>query len=156
MSKQKRPPPNGPVQAGAITIDGRDYEARFVDCGKDNCTRCNKPGGRVPTHGPYWYLCAQRFGKFRRVYIGKTLDPLKYITKEGAIDWNRILHRARRRDPVEKHDHDAPGQTDLLKPDPILPGAPAIAPGDPNDPGPIPDWVPGIKYPPQEDPDHEK
>lgn len=87
-----RKKPRNPVVA-TIKAEGRVYVRQFVDCGKKNCSRCRTPDGRAGSHGPYWYLCATRRGKWRRVYVGKNLDTGRFMLPDGRIDWQRIETR---------------------------------------------------------------
>lgn len=106
----------------------RTYERRYVDCGKDNCRRCTTPTGRVASHGPYWYLCFLRKGKWFRVYLGKVLDTSRYVTKAGDIDWDAIRKRKRTKAGDDGSSDVPPGQTDTISP----------APPQDTDPGPVP------------------
>lgn len=93
----------------------RRYEQRLVNCGKSNCSKCHPPGAIArPTHGPYWYLCARRGHKWRRIYLGKELDTEKYIDNDGNIDWTQIGHRRAKGTPGEGSSTIEPGQLDIL------------------------------------------
>lgn len=68
----------------------RSYELGRTDCGKSNCSGCSLPMGRKASHGPYWYLCAVRDGKWKRVYLGREIDSTKWILPDGQVDWAAI------------------------------------------------------------------
>jgi len=84
--------PNTPSQSvvASFSAPGRHYEARLNDCGKVNCSKCGGAGRRTPSHGPYWYLCVQSRGQWRRIYLGKELDTARFITSNGRVDWDAI------------------------------------------------------------------
>lgn len=109
----------------------RTYERRYVDCGKQNCRRCTTPTGRVASHGPYWYLCFARKGKWFRVYLGKVLDTSRFITAAGDIDWNAIRHRRRKKPSDEGFSNVPPGQPDIISPPPPQNGDPGPVPRNP-------------------------
>lgn len=94
---------------------GRFYEHRLVSCGKPNCTRCFPPGRPpVPSHGPYWYLCAQRNRRWRRVYLGKELDTERFANNTGGVDWHKVGHRRTKGTPDEGMSSTPPGQGDMI------------------------------------------
>lgn len=130
-------PSRSSAVVNSFTQDGRHYEARLNDCGKANCTRCGGEGKRHPSHGPYWYLCVQRNGRWHRIYLGKELDTRRYVLPNGEVDWPEVLrsrakHRRRRRRSEEARQSataggdpecaplelraspDCPGQSDLV------------------------------------------
>lgn len=99
----------------SFTHQGRHYEQRLVNCGKPNCSRCSPPGHvSRPSHGPYWYLCAQRGKRWRRVYIGKELDTTKYVDIDGHPDWPAITRRRPQGTPGEATTDNVPGQLDAV------------------------------------------
>lgn len=83
-------PPKNPL-LNSFRIDSRTYEQQYTDCGKPNCSRCRTPHGRKGSHGPYWYLCAYKNGKWYRIYIGKNCDTAKHMLPSGEIDWKKVL-----------------------------------------------------------------
>lgn len=87
-AKKKRTARNPLISS--FKMDGRVYERSLVDCGKANCSRCRTPDGRAGSHGPYWYMCATRKGRWRRVYIGKNLDTARFVLPDGHVDWLRL------------------------------------------------------------------
>lgn len=91
-STSSNPKPTFPVVV-SFKVNNRTYERTFVDCGKKGCSRCQGPHGRKASHGPYWYMCASKNGKWRRIYIGFNLDTSRYINPNGSIDWNLIAGR---------------------------------------------------------------
>lgn len=107
----------------------RTYERRYIDCGKQNCRRCTTATGRVASHGPYWYLCFARKGKWFRVYLGKVLDTSRFITPAGDIDWDAIRDRRRTKEGDEGLSNEPPGQGDVI----------SRAPSNEHDPGPVPE-----------------
>jgi len=86
-------PHSQPATISRFTDNGRVYERSIVDCGKANCSRCNSPAGRRPSHGPYWYLCATHGGAWRRVYLGRILDTSRFIAPDGSVDWLAVSNR---------------------------------------------------------------
>jgi hypothetical protein len=81
-----------------LEVGDRLYEQRMNRCGKRICRICYPPGGSgdgVPGHGPYWYMCLQVKGKFRRFYIGKTLDTAKYVGADGRVDFAAYKNRGK-------------------------------------------------------------
>lgn len=112
---RKMPPPGETQATVTMFKEGhRTYERRYVDCGKDNCQRCNRPGGRLPSHGPYWYLCVPRKGKWFRIYLGKQLDTTKFVDKNGNIEWDLVKHAKARRAANVAPETDCPGQEDMI------------------------------------------
>ena len=108
-TKTDDPPKSSAVRAN-FTHEGRVYESRLVLCGKRNCTKCFPPGGMPrPSHGPYWYLCGQRRGRWSRLYLGRQLDTQKFVAADGSIDWDNA-----------KRPHSIPGRP---------PGLAATVPG---------------------------
>jgi len=112
----KRMPPPGETRATVTMFkEGhRTYERRYIDCGKPNCRKCTQPGGRVPSHGPYWYLCVPRKGKWFRQYLGKNLDTNKWIDKNGNVDWEAIKHARKHKQDTTDLDTESPGQEDMV------------------------------------------
>lgn len=124
----KKPPPNRSCLVDSFRQGRRHYEHRLVNCGKQNCGNCNPPGKTsAPSHGPYWYLCAQRRGRWRRVYLGKNLDTTRYIDKDGFVDWDALARRRARNTPGEGTTTTIPGQRDMIDD-----GAALAEPKDPN------------------------
>lgn len=115
---RRRSPKHDPPDPGAgqavvqsFPFHGRIYELRKNSCGRKNCATC---GGSRPAHGPYWYMCISRKGKWRRIYIGKDLDTTKFITADGKIKLPvKQSLRAEETPPVLVAD-DHPGQTRLF------------------------------------------
>lgn len=102
------------VQASFVH-EGRTYESRLVNCGKRNCSYCHPPDLLPrPTHGPYWYLCGTRNGRWSRIYLGKNLDTSRYVNDDGSIDWEHAKrpHSTRGRPP--NLGAIPPGQLDAL------------------------------------------
>lgn len=128
MSKAPPGPGDSPAVVTVFREGRRTYERRYVDCGKTNCRRCTTAAGRIASHGPYWYLCFARRGKWYRVYLGKILDTSRFITSAGDIDWNAIRNRRRTNAGDEGMSDSIPGQEDCVSP----------APPDAADPGPVP------------------
>lgn len=89
----------------SVTIKGMLYQSRLVNCGKKNCTRCNPKEGPQQLHGPYWYLCVSTQYGYRRLYLGKSLDPNKFRNADGSVD-TRALQFRRGKGDIE--DKDAP------------------------------------------------
>lgn len=92
----------------------RTYEQKYVDCGKDNCSMCNTASGRYPSHGPYWYLCIPRNGKWYRIYLGKECNTKRFVRADGSINWQEVQQR-RHKKLEGKHDPNSiPGQENLV------------------------------------------
>lgn len=107
-------PGSSPATVTTFKEGDRTYERKYVDCGKDNCSYCNTDLGRIPSHGPYWYLCVPKNGVWYRIYLGKELDTKRFVRDNGTIDWPAV--KARRRKKLEgKHNTKAiPGQEDAV------------------------------------------
>lgn len=115
MTRSMPPPHTGPAVVQTLRQRDRTYEQRYIDCGKEACTRCGGRGARHPSHGPYWYLCVPRRKRWYRVYIGKVLDLAKYVTADGETDWRQIMHRRlNRSEPISRNDSSPPGEPSLL------------------------------------------
>lgn len=77
--------------ANTLKTRGVNYEARYVDCGKKNCTRCSTAPARTASHGPYWYLCWPWRGKWYRTYLGKDLDTKRFRKDDDTLDYQAIF-----------------------------------------------------------------
>jgi len=132
----KKPAPEPGKGVGSVTtfkVGHRTYERKYVDCGKPNCGSCNTASGSFPSHGPYWYLCVPRAGKWTRIYLGKECDTTRYITPDGQIDWQAIKNKPKRRrlakhtptptgaDPPAPNPADAPENAGQSPPQPATP-----------------------------------
>lgn len=161
MTKTMPPPHRGPAVVQTLHQHDRTYEQRYVDCGKEACTRCGGTGERHPSHGPYWYLCVPRRHRWYRVYLGKVLDLAKYVLPNGDTDWAQITRRRlTTRERVSRADRSPPGEPSLLDYDSdVPPDSPSRARDpDPHDPGPVPPDAPPLLEgpdPPGDQPDPE-
>lgn len=57
------------------------YYQRSVNCGKDNCKKCQEGKG----HGKYWYAKFRYGGKQYMAYVGKEkkpIDPLAVVREK--------------------------------------------------------------------------
>lgn len=112
--------PHAGAAKGTIAIihhEGRSYEQRLIDCRKPNCKKCSTQPARTPSHGPYWYLCAQTKSGWRRLYLGKTLNTSLYIRESGAIDWQAYAaDRKPRKTPAATAHQNSTNQIDTLIP----------------------------------------
>lgn len=120
MSARKKPQPEpgvGKAVVESFRFHGRIYELRKNSCGKKNCTVCD---GSRPAHGPYWYVCISRHGRWRRVYIGKDLDTAKFVNDQGLLEIPTKKDRPIEPCPTPEGVIDEPGQGLLFdgKPDP--------------------------------------
>lgn len=120
MSPRNKPPPEpgvGKAVVESFRFHGRIYELRRNSCGKSNCTVCD---GNRPAHGPYWYVCISRRGRWRRVYIGKELDTSKFVNAAGVLEVPLAKDRPRAPCPTPTEVVDEPGQELLFEnnPDP--------------------------------------
>lgn len=114
MAKEIPEPGASPATVTTFKQGNRTYEQKYVDCGKDNCTMCNTASGRYPSHGPYWYLCIPKNGKWYRIYLGKECDTQRFLKPDGSINWHEVQQR-RHKKSEGKHDTKAlPGQEDLV------------------------------------------
>lgn len=139
-------PPLGSIK-GTVAIvrhEGRSYEQRLIDCRKPSCKRCGTSPTRTPSHGPYWYLCAQTKAGWRRLYLGKSLNTQLYIRESGAIDWPAYAaDRRRKKTPAPDTAQNSNSQAEIDKPNTSTsqpssthsgnPPAPP-SPGSPRDP----------------------
>ena len=71
MTKEIPEPGASAATVTTFKQGNRTYEQKYVDCGKHNCGSCNTATGRYPSHGPYWYLCVPKNGRWYRIYLGK-------------------------------------------------------------------------------------
>lgn len=144
MQPEKEPKSYSTVQSH-FSIRDRHYEARLVDCGKPNCTKCGGRGRRHPSHGPYWYLCYTHQARWYRQYLGKEVDTSRFVTAHGNLDIIalRAKRRNRRIQPAEKS-HEIPGQLEMEPP-----GAPGDIPAAGAAPPPDPDAGAGVSVPRQ-------
>ena len=71
----------------------RVYEQTLVSCGKSGCWCRGRDGREIGGHGPYWYLCGAQKGRWRKVYLGLTLNTSRYVTPDGLVDWAMVDQR---------------------------------------------------------------
>jgi len=90
------------------------YEQKYVDCGKENCRKCNRATGRYPSHGPYWYLCIAKNGKWYRIYLGKHCDTTRFRRADGSMNWQEVRERGRKKLEGKHDKKKPPDQVDVV------------------------------------------
>lgn len=114
MAKEIPEPGASPATVTTFKDGIATYEQKYVDCGKDNCGSCNTSTGRYPSHGPYWYLCVPKNGKWYRIYLGKHCDTTRFRRADGSINWQEVQERRRRKQEGKHDDKAIPGQEDMV------------------------------------------